>query len=67
MIASGATRVTDAMFMAAGKALADLSPALADPAAPLLPPVADLRQVAIAVAFAVARQGPGGRCGRRPR
>lgn len=56
VIASGATRVTDAMFMAAGKALAELSPALDDPAAPLLPPVADLRQVAIAVALAVARQ-----------
>ena len=56
VIASGASRVTDAMFMAAAKALAGLSPAALDKAAPLLPPVSDLRQVAIAVAIAVARQ-----------
>ncbi len=56
ILASGARRVTDAMFTAAARALATLSPALADPQAPLLPPVGDLRRVAVVVATAVARQ-----------
>jgi malate dehydrogenase (oxaloacetate-decarboxylating) len=56
VIASRAHRVTDAMFMAAAKALAGMSPARTDPLAPLLPPVARLREVALTVASAVALQ-----------
>ena len=44
------------MFMAAAKALAGMSPARADPRANLLPPVTALREVALTVAIAVARQ-----------
>jgi malate dehydrogenase (oxaloacetate-decarboxylating) len=56
LIASRARRVTDAMFMAAARALAHLSPTRTDKTAPLLPPVDQLRPVALAVALAVARQ-----------
>jgi malate dehydrogenase (oxaloacetate-decarboxylating) len=59
VLAAGATRVSDAMFMAAAKALATLSPsarASRDPDARLLPPVTELRGVAAAVAEAVALQ-----------
>jgi len=56
LIASGARRVTDRMFMAAARALADLSPTRTDKTAPLLPPVDQLRAVAFEVALAVARQ-----------
>lgn len=56
VLAVNARRVTDAMFMAAAKALAALSPALDDPTARLLPPVDQLRAVSVAVALAVARQ-----------
>ncbi len=55
VLAVGAGRVSDALFKAAAKALADVSPAKLDPAANLLPPVADLRKVAVAVAQAVAQ------------
>jgi hypothetical protein len=48
--------VTDAMFMAAAKALAGLSPAKGRDGGRLLPPVSELRSVAVAVATAVARQ-----------
>ncbi len=56
VLAVHAQRVTDAMFTSAARALAALSPALGDPRAPLLPPVSELRPVAVAVARAVARQ-----------
>jgi malate dehydrogenase (oxaloacetate-decarboxylating) len=56
VLASRARRVTDAMFMAAAKALAELSPARHDKHGRLLPPVTELRTVALAVAEAVARQ-----------
>ena len=56
VLASHARRVTDAMFMAAAKALADLSPARHDKNGRLLPPVTELRKVALAVAVAVAKQ-----------
>lgn len=56
VIACGARRVTDTMFMAAAKALADLSPTLTDINARLLPAVSQLRSVAFAVARAVGRQ-----------
>jgi malate dehydrogenase (oxaloacetate-decarboxylating) len=55
-IAVRARRVTDSMFMSAAKALADMSPARTNPQANLLPPVTALRDVAVAVAGAVARQ-----------
>jgi malate dehydrogenase (oxaloacetate-decarboxylating) len=53
-LAVGARRVSDNMFKAAAAALADASPARLDPTANLLPPVADLRNVSVAVAKAVA-------------
>jgi malate dehydrogenase (oxaloacetate-decarboxylating) len=56
ILVSRTTRVSDAMIMASAKALAGLSPALADPSAPLLPPVADCRKVSLVVAEAVAKQ-----------
>ncbi|RFU45244.1 NAD-dependent malic enzyme [Paraburkholderia sp. DHOC27] len=56
ILAVGAKRVTDAMFMVAGKAVAAMSPALSDPHGRLLPRVSQLREVALAVAKAVARQ-----------
>ncbi|HEY7299672.1 MAG TPA: NAD-dependent malic enzyme [Xanthobacteraceae bacterium] len=56
VIAVRARRVSEGMFKAAARALADLSPVRLDPAANLLPPVQDLRRVAVAVARAVARQ-----------
>lgn len=56
VLAVGARRVTDTMFMAAGRALAALSPARRDPNARLLPPVDQLRAVSLAVAAATARQ-----------
>ena len=56
ILASRARRVTDAMFMAAAKALADLSPARHDKNGRLLPPVTELRKVALTVAEAVAKQ-----------
>ena len=55
VIASDAVRVTDAMFMAAAKALAGLSPAKYGESH-LLPPVSALRSVARTIALAVARQ-----------
>ncbi|MCW5689801.1 MAG: NAD-dependent malic enzyme, partial [Pseudolabrys sp.] len=55
-IATRARRITDTMFMAAAKALAELSPARHDPNANLLPRVTQLRDVAVAVAIAVGRQ-----------
>ena len=56
VLACEATRVTDKMFMASSKALAELSPALENPHAALLPPVSDIRSVSRAVALAVAKQ-----------
>ncbi|HYA17778.1 MAG TPA: NAD-dependent malic enzyme [Bryobacteraceae bacterium] len=56
VIASNARRMTDRMFMAAARALADLSPAKKDKQRRLLPPVTELRSVSVEVAIAVARQ-----------
>jgi malate dehydrogenase (oxaloacetate-decarboxylating) len=56
ILVSRARRVNDGMMMAAAKTLAAQSPTASDPAAPLLPRVAESRQVALAVAEAVARQ-----------
>jgi len=56
ILVSRARRVTDAMIMAAARALAQLSPARRDPGGRLLPPIAESRQVGMVVAQAVARQ-----------
>ncbi|WP_341315365.1 NAD-dependent malic enzyme [Paraburkholderia sp. IMGN_8] len=56
VLAAGARRITDAMFMVAGKTVAAMSPTVRDKEGLLLPPVTDLRRVAVAVAKAVARQ-----------
>lgn len=52
----GATRITDGMMIAAARTLAEHSPALKDPNAPLLPELKDIRSVAIEVALAVASE-----------
>ncbi len=51
-----ARRISDGMFMAAARALAEASPARLDPTANLLPPVSELREVSYRVAVAVAAQ-----------
>jgi malate dehydrogenase (oxaloacetate-decarboxylating) len=56
IIASGARRVTDRMFMAGALALADMSATRGAANAPLLPPINSLRGVAFAVARKVAYQ-----------
>jgi malate dehydrogenase (oxaloacetate-decarboxylating) len=56
ILAAGARRVSDAMFMVAGKVVASLSPATTNKQGRLLPPVSQLRAVSLAVAKAVARQ-----------
>jgi malate dehydrogenase (oxaloacetate-decarboxylating) len=56
ILVSRARHVSDAMIMAAAKALAALSPTLTDKDAPLLPPISDARRVSLAVAEAVGRQ-----------
>jgi malate dehydrogenase (oxaloacetate-decarboxylating) len=56
VLACGARRVTDNMFMAAARALGDLSPALQDHRASLLPPISDIRAVGKVIARAVAVQ-----------
>jgi len=56
VIASGARRVTDSMFVAAARALSELSPARRDSSASLLPPLDEVRAVSRHVALAVARE-----------
>jgi malate dehydrogenase (oxaloacetate-decarboxylating) len=56
VLAVGARRVSDRMFEVAARTLASVSPARTEPGATLLPPVTDLRRVAVLVARAVARQ-----------
>lgn len=56
LMAVGATKVTDKMFMVAAKALAACSPTLKDVSANLLPPLTDIREVSYQVAVAVARE-----------
>ena len=55
-IASKADRISEAMFLAAARTIAELSPAKHDPRANLLPPLAELRKISLQVAIAVARQ-----------
>lgn len=56
VIASGARRVTDAMFMKAAIALSELSPALSRPGASLLPALSDIRAVSAKIAFSVGME-----------
>ena len=56
VLAVGARRVSDGMFMAAARALAAMSPARSGQSSKLLPPVDKLREVAVEVATAVANQ-----------
>lgn len=56
VIASCARRVTNEMFVAAARALAEFSPALDDPAAPLYPALEGVRGMSRCVAMAVAAE-----------
>ena len=53
VLASGADRVTDAMFSAAARVLSEFSPALNDPDLPLYPPLESVREISRKVAVAV--------------
>jgi malate dehydrogenase (oxaloacetate-decarboxylating) len=61
VLATGARRVTDTMFLAAAQALSACAPALQAPTAPLYPPVEAVREVAqqVAVAVGLAAQQAG--------
>jgi malate dehydrogenase (oxaloacetate-decarboxylating) len=61
VIAAQATRVTDTMFVAAARALSELSPVHGDLTAPLLPALKQVRVVSRHVAIAVAEEAM--RCG----
>jgi malate dehydrogenase (oxaloacetate-decarboxylating) len=54
-IAARARRISDGMFLAAARVIAELSPARRDRNATLLPPLVDLRKISFRVALAVAR------------
>lgn len=56
VIASGADRVTDAMFVAAARVLSEFSPALQNANAPLYPALEQVREVSLKVALAVASE-----------
>lgn len=56
VLASGARRVSNEMFVAAAVALSELSPALAEVGQPLYPPLERVRDVSYRVALAVARE-----------
>lgn len=56
VIASGAERVTDAMFSAAARVLSEFSPALNDPDGPLFPPLEAVREISYRVAIAVGTE-----------
>jgi malate dehydrogenase (oxaloacetate-decarboxylating) len=54
VVASGATRVTNNMFMAAAKTLAQQSPAIVDTTEGLFPHLNNIREVSLQIAMAVA-------------
>ncbi len=56
VIASGAKRVTQEMFIVAALALSEMSPAITDPTAALFPPLEAVRTVSRQVALAVATE-----------
>jgi malate dehydrogenase (oxaloacetate-decarboxylating) len=51
-----ARRISDGMFLAAARAIAELSPAKRDPHANLLAPLVEIRKLSFHVALAVAKQ-----------
>ena len=55
-IAAKAHRISDGMFLAAARTIADMSPAKHDPQANLLPPLVRSRELSFHVAMAVAKQ-----------
>jgi malate dehydrogenase (oxaloacetate-decarboxylating) len=55
-IAVRARRISDGMFLAAAKTIAEHSPAKRNPQDNLLPPLVEIRKLSFHVAFAVARQ-----------
>ncbi len=56
ILASGARRVTDGMFLAAARALSAAAPSRSDPQAPLYPHIETVRAASRAVALAVASE-----------
>ena len=54
--AVNARRISDRMFLVAAKALAELSPAINDSRANLLPPLKEIRSISQHIAVAVARE-----------
>jgi malate dehydrogenase (oxaloacetate-decarboxylating) len=56
VIAAKARRISDEMFLAAARTIADFSPARHDPQANLLAPLVELRKLSFHVAIAVAKQ-----------
>ncbi len=56
ILAVGATRVTDAMFMAASEALSACSPAIENIDSGLLPPLSEVHTVSSRIALAIALQ-----------
>ncbi|HEX6047581.1 MAG TPA: NAD-dependent malic enzyme [Pyrinomonadaceae bacterium] len=56
VIASGARRVTDAMFSAGARVLSEFSPALRNPDGPLFPALEGVREISRQVALAVATE-----------
>ncbi|RCV89141.1 NAD-dependent malic enzyme [Billgrantia montanilacus] len=59
VVASGARRVTDAMLMAASRALAREAPLVKDGEGALLPALSQIRELSKAIAFDVAAQAQG--------
>lgn len=57
VVAGRSQRISDAMLLAAARALVGTSPAREDPQAPLLPSLPALREVAEQIALAVAKEG----------
>jgi malate dehydrogenase (oxaloacetate-decarboxylating) len=55
-LASGATKVTDGMFLEAARTLSSFSPALKDPNASLFPKIEEVRKVSLEIARAVAKK-----------
>ena len=55
-IVADARRISDGMFLAAARTIAELSPAKRNPAANLLAPLVELRRISFHVALAVAKQ-----------
>jgi malate dehydrogenase (oxaloacetate-decarboxylating) len=55
-IVADARRISDRMFLAAARTVAEFSPAKHDPAANLLPPLVEIRKLSFDVALAVAKQ-----------